>query len=516
LVEFWLDGRDSFSASPGAVDEGLGKRLAAQEGAIAWAIYEIPDIGVGDDLKALYVEASSPEFSGDHPGFWAGLANYEKNRWHIMSLARVLPLKLLLPPTAPYRSLDGSVYAFVLVDGGQAVTVDRVGMLIEQREGWFEVTLDSGPDAGRSSAIAFSNYSQPVVVWADHFSKRPEHALGNPLLDLADPANWELSVIDKQPLGTATWLDLVIDPVSSYPRVSMVYAGISGEDSKIGLSVYVQTGTNPIWLNYRLHGEEASFIDGAEYTSVDIQPGSGAYGVAVHARNNNSPAKPAYDMVYKVFQLDDEQVITTSNFGTNWLFPHLRYRPDGGNATAAVNGGFMRYEDIDNPADVWLQIHGSDQDAEYSTLGSIAYAPVGAATETLMGSSFAKIPAGGSSQEMIYTGFKDSLQGIEQVVDSVSSAGGRWIGAASQLAFFPDGAPAIAYTQSDGAAVYVKYARWDGAAWQIDDVSSDPNTLDDNNPVLLDLAIDQETGMAAISYNHLEGALSSLRVAIHR
>ena len=77
------------------------------------------------------------------------------------------------------------------------------------------------------------------------------------------------------------------------------------------------------------------------------------------------------------------------------------------------------------------------------------------------------------------------------------------------------GSPGIVFTESDGGAVFVKYAVLANDSWVVETVSDDASTPTGMDPlsVIVDLAYDS-TGIPAVCYNHVAGESGGLRFAI--
>jgi hypothetical protein len=505
IQDSWVNGQASDSASANTSDAGTAKALTGTGGS-SWAVYRLIGIGALDTIKRVLVETSNSTFSGPLPGYWVGIADYSHGRWEVFARVTSALYQRTLSETAPHRKDDGSAYVFVLVTAGQGVHVERVGIELD-RQLWREVVLDAGPNAGWTPAIDFSLSDNPLVIYADHASGMPKFAVCDRAQGFGVVANWVFSTIDPQPEGQARWLDVKTDPVDGLPRVSLSYVGVGtgASNSEAGLSLLADVGQGPVWLNYRVQ----STIDGAEYTSIDSEPGTGKYGMATQVVNADTPTEPANDMHYRLWDLSDvmaPQISLTRHFGPGWLTPHLRFRPSVANPAACYGAAYLRYRSA--PA-TWDQLfNATDADG----MCSLAFNPAVAAS-ALAGLGYSRLHSG--AEELCYVQLDSSLvPSPPVVVDSIASGSGRWVGKASQIAFAPDGTPAIAYLHCDGTHLRVKYAWWSGSAWTVEDVSTLTGDLPGaGQTVLVDLAFDA-AGVPAVCYNRLSGGSCTLRVAL--
>lgn len=515
VVEYERLGSDTYARGGSAKDYFNSLELSAPGNGVAWAVYKIGVFDAEGVQTTIHVETAAGYFpSGPHPGYWVGLANYSRLAWETKALTTDADYSRAFPVASTYLN-GGNLYVFVLIADGQSMLVDRVRVEMKYSD-WDEVAIDTSGNVGWTPAIDFTITDNPLVVYSDYDTGRPQWAVGDRSKPngILDPGSWIISDIDSQPEGIGTWLDVVVDPATGMPRVSMCYTGINSgveDNSLVGMSVLFQAGESLSWLNYTLGGS----VDGAVSTSIDVHPDTGAYGIANSAANTYN-GEPAYDMQYRVFQIndpanyeDDEEVSLTRNFGKYFfgkyfLFPHLRYRPTGGNATACVNGGYMIYEES---LGSWIALYDV---SNTSSQGSIAYNPV---TSTL-GQSYATVDEGQEYEDLTYVEYNaDFLAFSETVYHLPTPLDGTHIGRSSQVEFMPDGTPGIAYTEQDNGEVYIRYAYMVGEAWAIETVSNDPSTPSATNPLLLvDLAYDS-AGMAAICYNHIVGTTSTMRVA---
>jgi len=494
-------GSDEFLGSTNSVDSGSKRVLSALPWDISWAIYQLADISIYDQLQTLSVDVTKVD-QADQLEYWVGLANYKRGSWEVLAKSQAEAFSRALAQSASYRSpVSSSVYVFVLVFDNHRLNVDRVALELDAPR-WIEAQVDDGPHAGYAPAIAFAQTGNPVIVYADYDTGLPMIAIGDRTLDLRQQANWSIAPINPAPKGVGAWLDVLIDPTTGLPTVSIDYVAITGEalDSQAGFSPMVLVDSNPVFLNYEL-----GMADGAFWTSIDRRQ-DGMFGVATTADNINTPSRPRNDMQYRLIEFDPANwgssvnVTLTSNFGENWLFPHLRFHPMLGDGSVCVGGGLVEYE---SSANVWEAIL---DETSTTSLGSLAYNPVG----NLLGSTFQS--SNGSVRELKYASFDDLLNGTQQVVESrTDAATGDYVGAASQLAYTPDGFPAIAYAVADSGSIAIKYAQHDGNSWTIEQVSVDVSLpTDPSSLVLLDLAFD-ENGVPGISYNRLQGDSTTLR-----
>lgn len=508
VVEYERLGSDTYARGGAVEDLGGSLALSAPPDGIAWAVYEVGAFEADGVQTTVHIETSAHVFNVTQPGYWVGLANYDRLAWETKALTTNADYSRVFPVASSYLN-GGNLYVFVLIADSQSMLIDRVRVQMDYSE-WQEVTVDASGDVGWTPAIDFTVTDNPLVVYSDYDTGKPQWALGdrNGEQGILDPSSWFINDIDSMPEGTGTWLDIVVDPVTGMPRVSMCYIDIAGgaDNSRIGMSVLFKVGESLSWWNYTL----GNWVDGAMYTSIDRHPTSGAYGIASSAANSNNAEAP-FDMHYRTFQIndpadygDDGEVSFTRNFGEYFLFPHLRYHPTGGNGTVSVNGGYMYYEEALGSWEVLYDVANS------SSHGSIAYSP---ATNTL-GQSFATIYSEQDYEDLTFVDYKEGFLAFDETVSSLPTPfDGIHIGRSSQIAFAPDGTPGIAYTQQENGEVYVRYAYMVSDAWAIETVSNDPSTPDAASPLLLvDLAYDT-TGTAALCYNHIIGTTSTMRVA---
>lgn len=504
LQTFEKLGKDSFDASANSVNDGNRKILSALASSTSWALYQLGDLSAYTELKTLRAEITAASFGGLQPGYWIGLANYQRGSWEILANSQLGSFSRSLGSSAAYRSPAGNVFVFILVHDAQSLAIERVELDVNTPD-WIEIEVDGGPLSGQTPAIDFAANGNPVVVFSDYETSIPRIAVGDRTQDLRQLGNWSLADINPQPDGVGTWLDLIIDPATGLPVVSINYVGLTGgdENSRAGFSPMVEQDAQAFFLNYQL-----GWVDGAVYSSIDKR-NDGRFGMAISAANENHPEKPAYDMQYRLIEFDPQNwgetvdVVQTSNFGDNWRFPHLRYHPADANASVCINGGYVEYESAIND---WSGIFS---EVSSTAFGSLAYNP----NNNLLGSTFQRVQ--GSLRELNYVAFDDGLFGEVQPVDwrTISTAD-EYVGACSQLAYAPDGTAGIAYTVCDGQRIFVKYAELNVDSWDVQDVSQDPSDPDDlSKTVLLDLDFDP-SGVPAICYNHLDGATASLRVVL--
>jgi hypothetical protein len=495
----------------GSVDEwGNSLAIGALAGEVSWAVYEVGAFQADGVETTVHVETSAHAFSGENQGYWVGLANYNRQAWETKALTTEADYSRAFPSAATYLN-GGNLYVFVLVADGQSMLIDRVSVEMKYSD-WEEVTIDTGSNVGWTPAVDFTITDNPLVVYSDYDTGKPMWAVGNRdnPNGILDAASWIISEIDSMPEGIATWLDVVVDPVTGMPRVSMCYTNIASgaENSRVGMSVLFEVDQNLSWWNYYLGG----WVDGATYTSIDRHPTTGAYGIASNAANSYNTDEPAFDMHYRTFQIndpadfnDDGEVSFTRNFDDYFLFPHLRYHPVGGNGTVCVNGGYTYYQDA---IDSWQLLYDISNSSSH---GSIAY---NLSTNTL-GQSYTTVLENPDSEDLTFVDYEESFLAFDETVSSLPTpVAGTHIGRSSQIAFAPDGTPGIAYTEEDDGEVNIHYAYMVGDAWAIETVSNDPSTPSATNPLLLvDLAYDT-TGTAALCYNHIVGTTSTMRVAL--
>ena len=512
------NGADYYSdlKSTNATVEGTSLHLLAASGELSWAIYQFA-VDPGAALTKLTVNASDGNFTGDWPGYWVGLADFMKGSWSGFSQMHttVSPFVKTYPnlAVADYLSPNNYIYIAVLVDS-QEVTIDSLSLEYELAA-WQHIEFGEGANnAGWTPALAYvTGTSALMAVYSDFDTGKARYGVWDGTSDMTEPVSW--AFMDVDPLRTDTpdvlgstckWLDMTQDPATGYPRVSFIYEGVPGgnEDSIIGFSVYVKGGNNQtLFLNYRMGNP----VYGGGYTSIDRDPVDGAYVVAHYVSNEGSA--PPDDMHLRVFQIndpnkddDDESIDVTKNFfqlfGIPCYFPHVRCLPDGSNLFS-VNGGNIYALNTEG----YLE-YNLDQDS--NALGSVAYSP----DNSWWGFTYAK-----QSGSQTLLRFIEDLDNPSAPVHDVDTMNGtNWIGA-SQLAYQPDGNPAIAYTRFDGSGVDVMLAEYDGAQWNLETVSTTPclpADTTDRESVLVDLDYNLN-GEPALIWNQVNGASCVAHIA---
>lgn len=518
-----LNGADYYSGmkSANAVVEGTGLNITAEAGALGWAVYQIA-LEPGAKLTKLTIQASDGDFPAYTPGYWVGFANYSSGMWSDFAQKNTTAspyVKTLNLATADYLSPNNNLYIAILTDGqatGQSFTIDSLSLDYDLAD-WEHIEFgESFDNAGWTPALAFTHGAGSLmIVYSDYATGYARYGVWDPAGDFSTRSSW--AFMDVDPLRTDTpdvagstckWLDMTQDPTTGYPRISLIYDGVTGGDSEtiIGLSVYVK-GATALFLNYRLGSTSGMYINGGGYTSVDRDPVDGSFVVA-HYVSNDGWAPPD-DMHLRVFQLnepnnyeDDEPIIVTKNFAT--LFgipcynPHVRCMPDQ-SYVFSINGGYMYQYYGDTYTDYLA-------DSNSNALGSVAD------SGQTKGWGFAYAKQSGTQTILRFVEDLENVSAPIHDVDTVSSS--NWIGA-SQLAYKSDGNPGIAYTVFNGSGIDVRLAEYDGSAWTIETVSTTPCTpadTTDREAVLVDLDYNIEDTPAVI-WNQVNGTTCVAHVA---
>ena len=512
ITEFWRNGADSYAKSSNTLKDGTKRKLESVDENPSWAIYKVSNLRPMTELIQLMVEISVPSFGGDDDGYWIGIANYADQKWQILTKSYALTRNISILSSEPFISPADNLYVFLAITGEQSLTINRVG-LEYNTPAWVEVIVDSDEGCGWMPAITFDLQNNPLIAYADLATGVPRLAVGNRSAQggLSDPANWVRTFIDPFPEDSggdpdtgakAKWPDIVLDPINGLPRVSLIYDEIVGKDenSRAGMSVMVSGGQ---WAHFSF-----SWIDDAEWTSLDHQPGTSIFGMVTHAKNTNwFPSREPYDLNYFTFDIFDEEMIYHQywGFGSYWSYPHLLYNPDGGAGILQVFGSSSFRE---NSPDDWAPFYGDPQSREFGSLGLNP-------ANNHFGSTYVKEFL--THWELIYVEYDAALVGTEEIVDTIERVNGvERIADVSQLAYMPDGTPAIAYTIFDGNFVDIKYAQQQGEIWNSLIISSEQSlAFEEEDKIVVDLAIDP-VGVPVVCYHHLDTAgNSSLRVVFN-
>ncbi len=385
---------------------------------------------------------------------------------------------------------------------------------------WTEVDLTTitGIDGGWTPSVAIADNGNPMVVYAnlDDTVLDPFLVIGDSTLDLTDPASWTNVEINDSgvtaPAGAA-YTDIVIPPGSNLPRVSLSYFGLTGatpeENSVVSFCAMEIEAGIPTWYVYYLGNEldPSLWLDGAGPTSIDFRGTDSHIGIAAMIANSNLPLKPANDMYYYNLAYDplnpgNVSYTLTYNFGSEWRFPHLRYKSDG-EAHAVVNGGYLARE----TGGTWPMAY---ENADSGSVGSLDLVPAGNT-----GMSYASIS--GSDTGLRYTELDsaDAVVTDEDIVTVTDTGSGESVATMSQLAYMADGTACIVYTDYDGTSTMVRFAIQDGVGgWSIEDVSATPNTFTvDEFLVYCDLA-HFANGNSIVCYSRFDSDVNTLRIAL--
>lgn len=510
ITEFWRNGDESYAHSANTIKGLTNRILESVDENPSWAIYQVTNIRPLTELIQLMIEVSNTNFGGSYPGYYICIANYADDKWQVLARSPALTRNIPFTISEPFISPAQNVYVLLALVGEQSISIERVGLEFDT-PAWVEVVVDSDEGCGWMPAITFDLQNNPLVAYADLSTGVPRLAVGNRDLGLGDPGNWVRTFIDPFPEDSggepdtgakAKWLDIVLDPNVGLPRVSMIYDEITGKDetSRAGMSVMTSGGQ---WANYRF-----GWIDDAEWTSIDYQPGTTVFGMATHAKNTHYIlTREPYDLTYITFDIFDQDRIYDQyyGFGSYWSYPHLMYDPVDGTGMLQVFGSSSLYED--SPED-WVPFYDEPRSREFGSLGKNP-------ANGHFGSTYVKEYA--THWELIYVEYDAVLVGTEEVVDTVERVNGvERIADVSQLAYMPDGTPAIAYTIFDGNFVDIKYAQKQGEVWDPLIISAEHSlAFEEQDKIVVDLAIDP-AGVPVVCYHHLDTqGNSSLRVVFN-
>ena len=503
-------GADYFAASDKAFVYDTSRLLMLSPDGPTFAIYEVNDAGQLASLETLTVNTSDGDFSGDDPGYWVGIANFDADRWDILGRSESSEYLRNFGGTTDYTSNTGNLYVFVLVTDGQVVTIDSVSLETDYESAWTDVEVDSGPDAGWTPAITFLHSDNVMVAYSDYDSTDPMYAAIDRSYDVSNPANWHVSAMALTPSPQlAHWMDITVDPAGN-PVATMVVSNVGSgtENSQLAYAVYADQGNETFAWNFLVLPEK----DGLEYTSVARNPLTGIYTVAFTAANLNSSSSD-YELYLELINLgdpddytDDSQSII-SGFADRYpdatfYYPHLDIRTTDGFHAVCTDGGYV-YGGMAGDADGWTAYY---TEANSGRIGSVAFNPV----SNLLGHTFSHNTT--SSGTFDYVDYTAGMVGYREVVDSIEVNNGETIGESSQLAFTDSGAPGIAYTQSDGSATNIMFAYWNGTGWSLEQVNDEP-LYPGGERVFVDLDFDS-TDLPGICWNHVTGTDCSLHVAL--
>jgi hypothetical protein len=522
LHEVAKDGADSFRSN--GSNSGTAKLLAATGGSISYAIYQFPGLAATDTLQRLDFDLSAVDLDGAQPGLWFGLADFTANRWATLGQLSDDGERLLSLSDA-YISPAGNAYIFCVLTGDQSVTVEQVTLEYDDAatSTWTEVEFAQGHVA-QSPSIVVDTYGSPWVAWSNTFDGTARYAWGNALLDLSQAPNWEVGNLDAQPQGRAEWVDITMDPRNDLPVASVTYTeqADGANNSQAGFSVFrIGAQGQRQWFNFTLSRK----MDEGHYTTIDFDPVSGFFGMATAVTNANTPGSAPHDMFVRYVDLGvltdftDDNISRYTNFGFEAPrhFPHLRFNPEQQRVRVLVNGGIL-FESTDPPGAADADFVRFDDVANTGPLGSLAYNP--ADSGPLFAVSYTK-DIGGAHTLFYGTYADEEADPDAEVVATLPITGqGEWLGAASQLAFMPDGRPVIAYAVKEGSAVTVRLAYKQGGQWVSETVSSSPS-LPGATPqsVLVDVGTEPAelffpaTHRVFVVWNQLGAGSSDLKLA---
>jgi hypothetical protein len=523
-ADTWQDGSAATSHSAGATAQGAALELAAGANATEWAVYRFSGIVSAAQLQQLKLDTTAGQFTGANPGYWVAVANYASKKWEVLGRSSAASYAAPLGGMAAYLSSNNACYAAVLITDGQSVTVSRAGLTLDTSP-WQQITLATG-QAGLTPCLDFTAGNNPAVAWADGSDGDGYFAICDRSTGFGSLSSWSVSPFEQDPQSASVnntgdptspnakvqGLDMVIDPGVQLPRISLLYTSLAGSNgnSRLGCTALAVISGNPQWLNWRM-----AFTDGASASSIARKSGDASYAIAYCAGNGNRSADPSHplnDMELRtVFwsdattgQVDNAQGSLYYDFGQDWLYPHMRFSPDG-KATVVIDGGYA-YQQAAGDITHWSAFNNEQNSLP---LGSLAFTAAGTA-----GVSFSYTGTAGQ-EELAYVGYNASYSGARQKADSLTLSGAtKAVAEASQLAYQSDGTPCIAYTYRTASAVEIRYAYLSGATWTVETVSDTPGTpTNPTDPVDLDLAVDANN-VAAVCWTQRTGAQSAMVVAL--
>lgn len=385
---------------------------------------------------------------------------------------------------------------------------------------WTEVDLSSitGTEGGHTPSIAIADNGNPMVAYAnlDEAVLDPYVVIGDSSLDLTAPASWTpLEVVDLGVSAPALpiFTDIVIPAGTNLPRVSFNVWNLAGDtaaqNSVVGFSALDIYDSVPTWNTYYLGNEEVPsvLLDGATSTSIDLRSTDGHIGICTHVDNSNLPAKDPndlyyYDITYDPLLPDNISYTLTYGFGSNFLFPHMRFHSTTGEMQCNVNGANLLREYTGSWAFAF-------QNADSGVLGSLDLYPGGNT-----GLSYQSISGTDTGLRYAELDSADSVVTDEDITIVTDSGSGEEVALVTQLAYMPDGTACIVYTEFDGSGTHIRFAIQDGGGWSLEDVSSTPNT---NTPGLNDVFVDLAhfaNGNSMVCYSRFDSDVNTLRVAI--
>jgi hypothetical protein len=522
--ELWKNGTEWFDISPNAFDNQNSLLLDPVDNNFAWGMYEFPLESRLADLQSFTFEVSNKTFGGATPGFWIGIADYSKNSWTFVNVTNTTEdpqsRKITISNSQPYLSPGGNVYLVAVLpgspgeEGSQGLQIDRVGVSYNPPD-WQEVIVDNRGNAGWMPSIVFDRLDNPLVAYCEDTGDSSWVVLaeGDATKDLSDPDKWKRTYVEQTPEGDgeeindigarAIWPDIMLHPVTGLPVISLIYDGITNQEdvSRAGMTVIKQVADTTQPFNYRF-----GYIDQAEWTSIDVKPGSTEFGMVTHAKNSNWGDRQPFDMTYITFNPGSPEPLyqQTSNFGENWKFPHLKYVPVSGEGAVHMNGG---YGLVQVGPEQWNYFN-EPEPGQTNEFGSLAVNP-----GNLFGASFTKNEAAPDRQLLTFVQYDGSWVGSEEHVDSLNIVNGvEELGGTNQLAYKPDGTPAIVYTEFNGNFAKVKYAEKTATGWEVRQLSTEDSLLnEEGESVVVDLAFDSE-GNPAVCYNLVDGQNNCLLI----
>jgi hypothetical protein len=523
VADHWTDGAAAQQSGNGTA-QGSALQLISTAPEPAWALYALTGTTAAYQLQHLRVETSGGNFSGDQPGYWIVIGDYAGNRWRVIDRTSVAAYSFSLAGSNAYLSPAKTVYAAILVAEGQSVTITRVGLERDDSL-WQSLQLEAGPSSGVTPAIDFGPNNNPSVVWADSATGDVTFAICDRSLGFGNPTAWVASVAEGgaetasqevltdplSPDAKAQWLDLVVDPTVALPRITMLYTGLLATkgNCRFGCTVLAED-PGLVWKNWRMR-----FTPDATWTSLARDPLTVRYAATWTADSRGfTPPGQLNDMVFREITWTDalRGVISNNsgeadlyfNFGSNWLYPHVRYR-NTGNPTVAIRGGYVYYQSDPAVQGSWSQILGESNSL---TFGSLAYA-----SDDLPSSAFAFTGTAGR-HEMRVVDFFNLGSANTLMADSKTVGASDALGETNQIGYLPNGSACIAYSERTASGVAVKYAQQNGANWVVETVSPTLSTPPSpSDLIFLDLAVDSN-GIPAVCWEQRNGTATSMMVAL--
>jgi hypothetical protein len=185
----------------------------------------------------------------------------------------------------------------------------------------------------------------------------------------------------------------------------------------------------------------------------------------------------------------DDVIKTSSSFGADQFFPHLRFSPSAQHTRAVANGALL-YSNTAAPSSdtpVWQYVNETSSPGQW---GSLAYnsAPVG----PRYGMTYSKDI--GANHVLFYNAYdsEGAEADVQEVATLPKTGGAEYIAGTSQLAYTYEGKPLIAYTERTGSSVEVKLARQEGTGQWVSEVVSAAPSGPGGTPqdVQVDLAVE--------------------------